>query len=281
MAEYVAIRNGGKTDEEGATRLLRKLAGTQYQGIVGTSDMAVSQNGTPNMSVNVSTGDIVIPYLNYFFHGWIDATKNVTVNASDPTNGRRDRVVAYIDLSVVSSASSNNPGALKFKAVAGTPSGSPVYPDDTAVQTSVGAGNPWVEIGRIVVGATVTTIVTGNLTQTQPLFQLGGGVGGIQFAVIGQMSVLNDVTPYWVAPKNGTFTSIYGRVKTAPTGQALNGRINKNGTQVATFTISASSLTVTPQTGLSLSFVAGDYFNLDITQVGSTIAGSDLTLAVG
>lgn len=276
---YLAIRNGGKTDEEGASRLFRKLAGAQYQGVVGTTDLAVTQNGTPNMSVNIAAGDILIPYLTYLFHGWVPTTKNVTITASDPTNARWDKLVAYVDLTVVSSASSNNPDAMKFKDVTGTPSGSPAFPDDTAVQTSVGAGNPWVELQKIVVGAGVSTILTANLTDARPLFQIGG-LGGIMMAANGVLSVANDISSIVITPKPGTFTNLFARVKTAPTGQALTGRVNKNGTQVATFSIAAGALNATVS-GLSVTCLAGDYFTLDVTQVGSGTAGAGLTVVMG
>jgi len=280
MSTYLNIRNGGKTNEEGAMRLFAKLAGTQNKGKVGVTDLAVSQNGTPNMSVNVAAGDIIIPYQNYIYHGWSDAVVNKTVSAADPSNPRIDRVVAYVDLSVVSSASSNNPGALLFAVVAGTPASSPTRPSDPTVQAAVGAGNPFVDLADLAVSAADTSIITSEITDKRALFSLSGGVGGIEFGIPGALTVNNDLTPYWIAPRDGLFTSIYARVKTAPTGQALNMRLNKNGSSAATFSIAAGATNVS-STGLSIAFVAGDYFNFDVTQVGSTLPGSDLTVAVG
>lgn len=279
--KYVAIRNGGKTDEEGAlTRLLNKVAGTQNSGKIGTSDFALTQNGTPNMTVNAAVGDLVIPYLGYFFHCWSTAVQVITVAASDPTNPRIDRTVAYVDLSVVSSTTSNNPDAILLKTVAGTPAGSPTRPSDATVQASVGAGNPFIDLGDLAVAAAATTIVNANITDKRGLFQLGGGVGGAQFGIIGTLVVANNLTPYWIAPKSGTFTSVYLQAKTGPTGAALNVRINKNGVSQATPSIAAGATTGNV-TGLSIPFVAGDYFSIDITQVGSIVAGADLTAAVG
>lgn len=280
MSTYLAIRDGGKTNEEGATRLLNKLAGTQNTGIVGASDLLVTQNGTPNMTVNIATGDAVLPINGYFYHGWNDASISKTITTADPSNPRIDRVVAYIDLAVVSSASSNNPNAFLTKVVAGTPAGSPSRPSDVAVQASVGSGNPWINLADVRVEAAVTSILTAKITDTRGLFQLGGGVGGIQFTIGGTLVVANNQTPYWIAPKAGVMTNIYAIVKTAPTGAALNIRINKNGVSAATFSISATSTTGN-STGLSITFAAGDYFSIDITQIGSTIAGADLTVAVG
>lgn len=282
----MGIRNGGKTDEEGAlTRLLNKVAGSQNFGKIGTNDWRITENGTPNMTVQVATadvGDIVIPYLGYLFHAWCTAAQSVTISAADPTNPRIDRVVAYIDLAVVQSTTSNNVDAVVLKAVAGTPAGSPTAPNDAAVQSSVGSGNPWIELARIDVPASDTAITNSQITDYRSLFQLGGGVGGIQFTIQGTVTVADDQTPYWVAPKNGTFTVAYARIKTAPTGQSLNMRVKKNGvavTGINTLNISAGAQSANA-TGLSISYVAGDYFSIDITQVGSTVAGADLTLAI-
>lgn len=281
--KYVGIRNGGKTDEEGAlTRLLNKVAGSQNFGKIGTGDFAVTENGTPNMTLTVATGDAVIPYLGYFFHCWITVAQSVNVTTADPTNPRIDRLVAYVDLAVVSSTNSNNPDAIVLKCVAGTPAGSPSRPNDAAVQSSVGAGNPFIDLADVSVPANDTAITNAQLTDTRALFQLGGGVGGIQFTVSGTVAVADDQTPYWVAPKNGTFTVAYARIKTAPTGQALKMRVKKNGvavTGINTLDISAGNQSANA-TGLSISYVAGDYFSFDVTQVGSTVAGADLTLAV-
>lgn len=176
MSLYAAIRNGGKTNEEGATRLLSKIAGNQNSGIVNSTDFEVTQNATPNMTIDVAAGDIVIPYQDYIFHGWSDAEEGLTIPTADPSNDRIDRIVAYIDLTVVDDTDSNNPDALKLAVVEGTPAGSPTLPDDTDVETEIGAGNPFVDLASILVGDGVTSITDSNITDLRELFLLGGGV---------------------------------------------------------------------------------------------------------
>lgn len=278
--KYVAIRDGGKTNEEGAQRLLAKLAGSQNEGIIGTSDFGVAEESTPDMGVDIAVGDLVIEYNDYFYHCFSKAVQNLTISAADPSNARKDRVVAYVDLSVVDDTNSNNPDAILFADVAGTPAGSPAEPDDSAVQTAVGAGNPWAELAMVDVGAGVTSITDSDITDRRSQFQLGGGAGGAQFALKGDAYVANDLTPYWVATRPGTFISSYVRAKTAPTGADLIVRLNKNGVQITTITISAGSQTGS-STGLSVAYVAGDYFSFDITQIGSTVAGANITAALG
>lgn len=159
MASYAAL--GGKIDAEGGLKFLQHLFRQGY-----ATGIAVSQRGAgANMSVDVSTGAAMITTsASVSYYGWTDAVTNVTVDASDPTNPRKDIVVAYIDLSLITSSTTNNSGALKFKAVAGTPAGSPADPSDGTIQSAVGAGNPFIKLARVAVAASASSIVNANLT---------------------------------------------------------------------------------------------------------------------
>lgn len=134
-----------------------------------TSMQAVQRGAGANMSVDISIGVCAMPNTSgtYSYIGFTDAVANQTISAADPTNPRIDVVVAYVDLSVVSSSSNNNPGALKFADVTGTPAGSPSAPSSGTIQTAVGAGNPWTYIAQISVAANATQIVTANITDTR------------------------------------------------------------------------------------------------------------------
>jgi hypothetical protein len=65
-------------------------------------------------------------------------------------------------------------------------------------------------------------------------------------------------------------------VDVAPTGANVEIRVNKNGSSATTFTIPTN--TSRANANVSISTVEGDYITVDITQVGSTVAGSDLSL---
>src|SRR6266849_3830769 len=125
MTAFLHNRDGGKTSESGQNREVRQLSSND-SGIIRNGHMAVSQHSSGNMSVDIAVGELFIAYQDYGFWTWNDATYNLAVATADPSNPRIDAIVAYVDLSVVSSASNNNPGALKFMDVAGTPAGSPV-----------------------------------------------------------------------------------------------------------------------------------------------------------
>lgn len=83
-----------------------------------------------------------------------------------------------------------------------------------------------------------------------------------------------------------TIKSVRSSVNTAPTGAAILVDINKNGTTVFTTQGNRPSIAISGNTsGLVTnmdvtSLAAGDYIQVDIDQVGSTIAGADLTVQV-
>jgi hypothetical protein len=84
----VFIQSGGETAER-ARRALHALTGIRG-GIVQSGDLAVTENGTPNMTVNVATGQVAIPGTEGTYQGVYivenRGTLNVTIAAADGTN---------------------------------------------------------------------------------------------------------------------------------------------------------------------------------------------------
>lgn len=148
------VLQGSNHPADGFRRMVKALR--EQGGVVATGDMAVTQNGTPNMSVNVAAGQAAIDgtenaTLQGSYETTNDATKNLTIAASDPTNPRNDLVVAKVQDSNYSG------GALAWSlaVVTGTPAGSPV---DPAVPANA------IVIARVRVDATVTSIVNAKIT---------------------------------------------------------------------------------------------------------------------
>lgn len=75
-----------------------------------------------------------------------------------------------------------------------------------------------------------------------------------------------------------TITLLRASVGTAPTGSNIVVTVYKNGVSVGSVTIPAGSYTAT--TNVNVSASANDYLTVSIISVGSTIAGSDLTVTV-
>lgn len=80
-----------------------------------------------------------------------------------------------------------------------------------------------------------------------------------------------------------TITKVRVSAGTAPTGSALIVDVKKNGTTVFP-TTAKPQVAATANTGTAVpdttAFANGDYLTVDVTQVGSTVAGSNLTVLV-
>lgn len=204
MTRYVGYRDGGKTNEEGLSRQLLRLNSAGVATSYLATSLEVTQRAAgANMSVDIAPGDAHIAKTDYSFWAWSDATENKTVATADGTNPRIDAVVAFIDLSVVDDTDNNNPDALDFKVVTGTPAGSPTAPNDSAIQASVGAGNPWVRLATIAVAAGASTIVDANITDARTVISSvvpppSNSVGTSQLknsSVTSDKLATNSVTP--------------------------------------------------------------------------------------
>lgn len=87
-------------------------------------------------------------------------------------------------------------------------------------------------------------------------------------------------------PFDATILGVTAAVGTAPTGASLIMDVNKNGTTIfstqgnrPTIAVSTNATSTEP-TPNTTAIAAGDYLTTDIDQIGSTVAGSDLTVFV-
>jgi len=94
----------------------------------------------------------------------------------------------------------------------------------------------------------------------------------------GALSVLAG-TARWYAPRNITIKRIRGHLGTSATGASVEIAIKKNGSSITTLSIPDGQASAS-STGLNLSVNEADYITVDITQIGSTVAGSDLNLVL-
>lgn len=127
-------------------------------GVLASGSLAVTQNGTPNMSVNVAAGKAIIAgtenALQGSYHVWNDATKNLVIAASDPTNPRIDLIVAKVEDASYSGVTN----AWSLAVVTGTPAASPVAP--TAPANSI-------TLAQVSVLAAASSITTARITDTR------------------------------------------------------------------------------------------------------------------
>ena len=139
-------------------------------------------------------------------------------------------------------------------------------------------GSIKVPIAQLPTGVTGSTVSLGNHTHS------------LTFSLTSffKTGVLTVTTGTLRLPIDGTYTIVGTRlmVGTAPTGAALIVDINKNGTTIYSTQANRPSIAaganaggpgVTPDVA---TLAVGDYLTVDIDQVGSTVAGSDLTVSV-
>lgn len=167
-------------------RALRAAMG-QRGGVVA-GGLAVSQHaGTPNMSVDVAEGMVAVLGTESTYQGTYlceaQGVTVVTIAASDPTNPRRDLIIARVRDTSYSGASDT----FALEVVQGTPAASPA---DPALPT----GSCWV-LARVAVAAAASSIVNANVTD----FRTGGtgytGQGGAAAALGGVIACTSAVRP--------------------------------------------------------------------------------------
>lgn len=127
-----------------------------------------------------------------------DATNTVAISAASTANPRIDAVVAYIDNSVTPTTEvvDNTNNILKFKAVTGTPAATPVAPASSAIQSSVGAGNPYMLLAYVLVPTSASSASTCTFTDVR---KVAGNVR-LQLSTtdIGEGAALPEGTLYGV-----------------------------------------------------------------------------------
>lgn len=185
-----------------------------------------------------------------------------TVTVPTPTNNTDAATKAYVD-TAASGLANKADKTTTFSAGTGLTGGG-----DLSTNRTISAN----------FGTTAGTVAQGNHTHTLT-FSL------TSFYKSGTLSV---TTGTQLLPVDGTYTIVGTRLTagTAPVGAAIIVDVNKNGTTIYTTQANRPTIADGAQTGgpgsapdvTALS--AGDYLSVDIDQVGSSTAGSDLTVSV-
>jgi len=108
--------------------------------------------------------------------------------------------------------------------------------------------------------------------------------GAYVFTVPGALTVAAGTKRLYVG-RSLTIANVTAGVNTAPTGASILVDVNKNGTTIFTTqsarpTIVASGFSDTSNTPAVTSLAAGDYLTVDVDQIGSTVAGSNLVVTI-
>jgi hypothetical protein len=145
-------------------------------GNIGTSSLAVSPNSPVGMSVRVASGWAAIVGTTTSNMGvytiYNDAIQALTITTADPTNPRIDLICATVRDAYYSGANND----VIFQVIAGTPAGSPVAPSLPANSIS---------LATVTVGAAVTQINSGDITDTRVAATTNLAVGDITSVTAG------------------------------------------------------------------------------------------------
>lgn len=130
----------------------------QAAGGTCTGDLAVTQTGTPGMSVSVAAGWAWVKGTTSATQGmyqtYNDAATTLTVTTANPTNPRIDRVV----LTIRDAAYAGSSNDCILQVIAGTAAASPTAPATPASSLS---------LATISVAAGATSILNANITDTR------------------------------------------------------------------------------------------------------------------
>ncbi len=136
--------------------------------VVNGTQFKVNQKTSPGMGVKVHLGRaylLVSGGNGYPVHMDADDSTAVVVPANSSGNPRIDAVVLYANIG--GTPATDGSGIALLMEVEGTPGASPSAPTDGAIQSTVGAGNPFIRLANLAVGAGVSTILDANITDTR------------------------------------------------------------------------------------------------------------------
>jgi len=127
-------------------------------GTIGSTSLAVTQNGTPNMSVNIAVGWAAIVGTSTTTQGtyvsYNDAVVNAAIATAPATNSRIDLVCLTVNDAYYSGSTNN----IVVNVVTGTAAASPVAPATPANS---------IALAQVLVGTSVTSILTANITDVR------------------------------------------------------------------------------------------------------------------
>lgn len=177
-------------------------------GCKGSADLEVTAPSS-GMSVNVGTGEVIVPGSNTgqgLYYGWVSSQTNLTISASDPTNPRIDTVCATIyDKFYGASADS-----WVVQVVAGTPTaGATLSNLDGAASLPSNS----LLIAYVLVPAGATSIVSADIQDERIFAALAVGTGtaytgGQAITVTGTTIKVNGLESVNVVSASGTSVAL-------------------------------------------------------------------------
>lgn len=238
-------------------------------GVVSLDDdhYLVSEPSGGGLNVDIATGEGYVkisasdayPIRN-------TATETVAVTANSSGNPRVDAVVAYVDLGETPVVDGGGDDVQKIAVVAGTPAGSPAAPDDGAIQSAVGAGNPWTKLAEVAVANGASGISNANITDTRRLVYFKSYAPLLSVAYASTYAHDYSLTSQFTMTLTGNLTL------NAPTnmeiGDWLYIRLIQDGTGGRSLTLGANMNAKSPD--MTLASGANESTSFGVQKVGAT-----------
>lgn len=154
----VALQNVSTLNADDFRGLIEALVPTE--GVIASGDLAVTANGTPNMTVNCAAGAAVIvgddtPATQGSYFVKNDGVVNLAIAAADPTNPRKDLIILQVRDSFYSGANDD----ARLAVVTGTPGASPAEPT---------LPNNSLKLAVVTVAAAASSITSGVIVDSRP-----------------------------------------------------------------------------------------------------------------
>lgn len=312
---YLAIVDASATylTQVNASTLYQPLDGdlTAIAGLAGTSGLLKKDN-TNAWSLDTNTYLTTNQTITLSGDASGSGTTAITVTVSDDSHDHTGTTISALDTGDITTGTlaiarggtgtGTTPTNGQLLIGNGTNYTLATLTDGTGITITEGTGS--ITIANS--GVTSVNSVTGAVTATNLLDAIktvdGQGSGLDSDLLAGNASAFyaEDIIPY---SKTGTLTTGTGTIRyrfpwaatllgvtaavnTVPTGASIIADVNKNGTTI--FTTQANRPTIAVNTNATsteptpdvTSMVAGDYLTVDIDQIGSTIAGADLTVII-
>lgn len=166
MAKKVFNMQGGLHSAAAYSAFENRLNGS----VKASPDSFIVSAGS-GMNVSISTGDGLISVDNFNARRIQTTTAETALtSAANASFNRIDSVVAYIDNSVTPSTAQvdNTNDILKFKVVPGTAASTPAAPTGAAIQSSIGAGNPYMILANVTVPQSATNLAGATFDNIAP-----------------------------------------------------------------------------------------------------------------